>query len=60
VYAVEQQWISLVILGEIEIRVVTNDGLSRPIKASRVVYLPAEDRLLIDDKPWVAEKGQTK
>lgn len=56
VYAVEQQWISLVILGEIEIRVVTNDGLSRPIKARRVVYLPAEDRLLLDGKTRVADQ----
>jgi hypothetical protein len=48
----DQQWTSLVVIGRIEITVSGKHGMSKPIKASRVVYLPKSDRVLIDGKAY--------
>jgi hypothetical protein len=50
---VEQEWISLVAVGEITLRVVGPSGESRPVHATRVVYLPSKDQILVDGKPWI-------
>lgn len=51
-FTAKTQWISMVVLGAITITVRDKNGDSMPFTAQRVVYLPAEDRLLIDGKPW--------
>ena len=53
--AFEQQSISLVVIGRIEITVTGKHGSSKPIKAARVVYLPKNDRILIDGKAYDSE-----
>ena len=51
-FEAETQWISLVVLGAITITVHNENGDSTVVKAKRVVYIPSDDRLLIDGKPW--------
>ena len=51
-FKAETEWISLVVLGDITITVREVSGDSAAITAHRVVFVPAEDRLLIDGKPW--------
>lgn len=45
-----QQCISIIALGEVTIVRLENGKESAPLRGSRVVYIPGEDRLLIDGK----------
>lgn len=47
-----QEWISLIALGEIVLTRPHGDGTSQKTAASKVVYLPADDRVLVDGKLW--------
>jgi hypothetical protein len=46
--SLEHEWISLVALGDIRIVPRTAIGEAPPIVASKVVYIPGSDRLMID------------
>lgn len=49
---VDFEWISLVAIGEIKVTVIGPDGAEEPVNARRFVYLPKDDRILIDGIPW--------
>ena len=55
-FKAETQWISLVVLGDITITVRDANDRSSIVTARRVVYMPGQDRLLIDGKAWPAHK----
>lgn len=52
--SVEFEWISLVALGDVAVTIHGPDGSSKLIRARRFVYVPAEDRILINGAPWDA------
>jgi hypothetical protein len=51
-FEAQSQWISLIVLGSISVTVQDANGQAIVVPAQRVVYVPAEDRLLIDGKLW--------
>ena len=45
-----QQCISIIALGDVTVVMIDGGKESQPLRGSRVVYLPNEDRMLIDGK----------
>ena len=50
--AFDFEWISLVAIGQIKVTVIGSGGVEESFNARRFVYVPKDDRILIDGKEW--------